>query len=62
MVIVLAMGDVEVQLHTLQTMIEQFQLCECGHYLLGKLNCCSEITSGSWDALDYPTCPRTPLE
>jgi hypothetical protein len=29
-VIVLAMEDVEVHLHTLQTMTEQFQLCEWG--------------------------------
>jgi hypothetical protein len=33
-----------------------------GHYRLGKLHRCSEITSGSWDAPDYPTCPRTPLQ
>jgi hypothetical protein len=25
-------------------------------------SCCSEITSGSWDAPDYPTCSRTLLQ
>jgi hypothetical protein len=43
-------------------MSEQFQLCECGHCRLGKLHRCSEITSGSWDARDYTTCPCTPLQ
>jgi hypothetical protein len=56
-----AMGDVEVQLHALKTMTEQFQLCEWGHCHLGKLHSCSEM-SGSWDAPDYPTCPSTPLQ
>jgi hypothetical protein len=36
-------------------MTEQFQLYEWGH-CLGKLHHCSELTSGSWDAPDYPTC------
>jgi hypothetical protein len=43
-------------------MAEQFQLCELGHCRHGKLHRCSEITSGPWDAPDYPTCPRTPLQ
>jgi hypothetical protein len=30
-----------------------------GDSRLGKLHSCSEITSGSWDAPDYPTCSRT---
>jgi hypothetical protein len=51
-VIVLARDGVEVHLHVLQTMTEQFQL-------LGKLHRCLEITSGSWDAPDYPACPYT---
>jgi hypothetical protein len=33
-----------------------------GHCRLGKLHPCSEITSGSRDEPDYPTCPRTPLQ
>jgi hypothetical protein len=37
------MEDAEVHLHALQTMAEQFQLCECGHSHLGKLHHCSEI-------------------
>jgi hypothetical protein len=57
---VLAGEDAEVHLHALQTMTEQFQLCEWGH-CRGKLHRCSEITSGSWAAPDYPTCPHTPL-
>jgi hypothetical protein len=36
-------------------MTEHFQLCEWGHCRLGKLHRCLEITSGSWDAPDYPT-------
>jgi hypothetical protein len=36
-VIVLAREDVEVHLHALQTMTEPFQLCELGHYRLGKI-------------------------
>jgi hypothetical protein len=51
-VIVLAREDVEVHVHALQTMTEQFQLCEWGHYRLGKLRRCSEITSGLCDAPD----------
>jgi hypothetical protein len=42
-VIVLAREDVEIHLHALQTMTEQFQLCEWGHRPLGKLHCFSEI-------------------
>jgi hypothetical protein len=53
--------DVEVHLHVLRTSIEEFQLCEWGHYRLGKLHHCSEITSGSWDAPDYPTCHSSSL-
>jgi hypothetical protein len=60
--IAMASEDVEVHLHALQTMTEQFQLCEWGYFSLGKLHRCLEITSGSWDAPDYPTCPRTPLQ
>jgi hypothetical protein len=44
-VIVLARDGVEVHLHALQTMTEQFQL-------LGKLHRYFEITSGSWDSPD----------
>jgi hypothetical protein len=54
--------DVEVHLHALQTMKEQFQLCEWGHYRFEKLHSCSGITSGLWDATDYPTRPRAPLQ
>jgi hypothetical protein len=60
--IVLAREDVEVNLCALQTMTEQFQLLEWGHYRLGKLHHCSAITSGSWDAPDHPTSPCTPLQ
>jgi hypothetical protein len=50
----LAREDAEVHLHALQAMTKQFQLCEWGHFLLGKLHCCSRITSGSCDAPNYP--------
>jgi hypothetical protein len=60
-VIVLAREQVEVYLHALQAMTEQFQLCEWGHCHLRKLHHHLEITSGSWDASDYPTWPHTPL-
>jgi hypothetical protein len=53
----LAREDVEAHLHALQTMTEQFQQCEWEHYHLGKLYRCVEITSGSWDAPDFSTCP-----
>jgi hypothetical protein len=43
-------------------MTEQFQLCEWRHFLLGKMHHSSEITSGSWNAPDYPKCPSTPLQ
>jgi hypothetical protein len=59
--IVLARKDFEVHLNALQTMPEQFQLCEWGHCCLGTLQR-SEITSGSWDGPDYRTCPRTPMQ
>jgi hypothetical protein len=62
MVTVLPMVGVEVHVNGLQAMIEQFQLFECGHRRLGKLHRCSEIRSGSWDAPDYPTCPRASLQ
>jgi hypothetical protein len=42
-VIVLAREDAEVDFHALQTMTEQFQLCELGSCRLGKLHRCSEI-------------------
>jgi hypothetical protein len=32
-----------------------------GIVVMEKLHRCSEITSGSWDAPHYPTCPRTPF-
>jgi hypothetical protein len=48
-VIALSREDVEVHLHTLQTMTKQFQLCEWGHCRLGILHR-SEITCGSQDA------------
>jgi hypothetical protein len=57
LVIVLAREDVEVTLHAYQTMTKQFQLFEWGHCIHGKLHRCSEMTSGSWDAPEYPTCP-----
>jgi hypothetical protein len=41
-VIVLATKDAEVHLHALQTTIEQLELCEWGHFLLGKLQRFSE--------------------
>jgi hypothetical protein len=56
-----AKEDAEVHLHALQIMTEQFQLCEWGHWCLEKLHRCSDIMSGSLAALDYPTCPRSPL-
>jgi hypothetical protein len=62
LVIVLAREDAEVRLPASQTTTEQFQLCEWGHCRLLKLYRCSEITSGSWDASDYPTCSRLPLQ
>jgi hypothetical protein len=62
MEIVLARENAEVHLHALQTMTKQFQLCEWGHCRLGKLYRCLEITPGSWDAPDYPTCPHTRLQ
>jgi hypothetical protein len=58
LLIVLAKEDVEVHFPALQTMTEQFQLCEWGHCRLGKLRR-SEMMSGSWDAPDCPTYPRT---
>jgi hypothetical protein len=61
-VIVLVREDVEVHVHAIQTMTEQFQLREWGHCPFEKLHRCSEITSGSWDATDYPTCPRASLQ
>jgi hypothetical protein len=33
-----------------------------GYCHLEKLRCCSEITIGSWDALDCPSCPHIPLQ
>jgi hypothetical protein len=45
---VLVKEDVEVHLHALQTMTEQFQVCELGHCRLGDLQRCSEITPGPW--------------
>jgi hypothetical protein len=45
-VIVLAREYVEVHLHALQIMTEQFQLCEWG---MAVLENCSETTPGSWD-------------
>jgi hypothetical protein len=54
------MEDVEVHIDALQTKTEKFQLCEGGHCRRGKLHHCSEITSGSWDAPDYPTRLRIP--
>jgi hypothetical protein len=38
----LAKEEVEVHLHPLQTITEQFQLYEWGHCHLGKLHRCSE--------------------
>jgi hypothetical protein len=60
MLIMLAREDVEVHLHAVQTITEEFQLCEWGYYRPGKLRRL-EVTSGSWDAPDYPTCTRTAL-
>jgi hypothetical protein len=50
---VLTAEDVEVHLNALQTMTEQFQLCEWRHCSLGKLHCCSEITSESLDGCTW---------
>jgi hypothetical protein len=44
--IVLAREDVEVHSHALQTIIEQFQLWEWGHYRLQRLHRFSEIIMG----------------
>jgi hypothetical protein len=57
----LSKEDVEVNLHALQTMTEQFQVCECGP-CLGILHRRSETASRLWVGPDYPTCPRTPLQ
>jgi hypothetical protein len=62
MMIVLAREDVEVHLPALQTLTEQLQLCEWGLCRLEKLHRFSKTTSGSWDASDYPTCPRAALQ
>jgi hypothetical protein len=48
-VTVLAREDAEVHLHALQTMTEQFKLCEWEQCLLAKLHRYSEIMSVSWD-------------
>jgi hypothetical protein len=48
----LAREDVEVQLHSLQTMTEQIQPCEYGIFILEK----NIIVWKSWDSPDYPTC------
>jgi hypothetical protein len=47
LVTVLLKKDADVHLHALQTITEQFQLCEWGHWHLGELHHCSEIMSGS---------------
>jgi hypothetical protein len=60
LVIVLPREDAGVYIHTLQTTTEPFKLSERGNCRTGKLHRSSEITSGSWDTPDYPTCPRTP--
>jgi hypothetical protein len=57
-VIVLAREDIEVHLPALETMTEQFQLCEWGIVFLE--NCI--VVWKSWDAPEYPTCPRNPLQ
>jgi hypothetical protein len=49
-------------LHALQIMTEQFQVCDWEYCFLGKVHHCSEIMSGSWDSPDYPSCLRTPLQ
>jgi hypothetical protein len=41
--IVLAREDAEVHLHALQTMTEQFQMCEWGHRRLKNLRRFSEL-------------------
>jgi hypothetical protein len=48
----LAVEAVEVHVHALKTMTEQFQLCERGHLHLGKLHRCLDITFGTWDLPD----------
>jgi hypothetical protein len=48
-------------INAIQTMSEQFQLCEWEYCRLGKLHRYSEITSESWDAPDYSICLHTPL-
>jgi hypothetical protein len=47
MMILQAREDAEIHLHALQSMTEQFQLCERGHCRLGKLHRCLEIMSGT---------------
>jgi hypothetical protein len=59
--IVLAREDVEVHLHALQTMNEEFYLCEWRNCHLGK-RYLAEIRPGSRAAPDYPTSPRSPLQ
>jgi hypothetical protein len=60
-VIVLAREDVEIHIHALETTTEHFQLCEWGIVILA--NCIViQKKRGSWDAPDYPTCPRTPFQ
>jgi hypothetical protein len=61
LVIVLVREGAEVHLHALKTMTEQFQLCEWEYCCLEKVHRL-DITSGSQDAPDYPTCPHTPLQ
>jgi hypothetical protein len=50
---VLAREDIVVQIHALQIMIEQFQLCESGHCRLENCIVLKRM-SGSWDAPDLP--------
>jgi hypothetical protein len=61
LVIVMAGEYVQVHLHVLHTITEQFRLCEWGHCRLGKLHRCSERTSGSWDESVYPNLPTYSL-
>jgi hypothetical protein len=60
--VTLRITSVNCEFHAFHTMTEQFQVCEWGHYHLARLHRCSEITPGSWDALDNSTCPRTSLQ
>jgi hypothetical protein len=57
----LSREDAEVRLHALQTMTEQLS-CVNGDIAIVENYHCLETACGSWDAPDYPTCLRNPLQ